>query len=363
MLVFVDYSPIVANSQQENKQRMTTEDTSIVSVDSESESMSHLIPVLPHLARQLSRTKRLAPGELEEAVNQLDSKQSDNFRAMLARMNPEKPGVHLAQQAFRVPEMRIYHGTGNDESRPPTAPEGSIYSSDSRLLVVPETHRAMFPTVGQKAVAAVVGVYNTRTFWAPREDSGASLPPGVELKGNQPICNSFDRQRGNRYGSCSACPYRPWKDGKMDKNSCRDELHLYLVLRDFSGIYRFIVSGTSMKSGGIPVMKKVQSWAAPWSYYFSFATTKITKDKMRWFQLESSVATDQASPEGIAPSDAEQRVLSLLCRQIETEAYYPALGKIYERSNSAPVGETSADLSKMIEQHEGAQADYSANNV
>lgn len=332
-------------------------------------SMQHLIPKLPHLRSLLQRTHRVEPAELDEGVSHLSDESQRNFSGMLERMNPEKPGMHLSATSFQVPDIRMYHGTGNDENRPPTAPEGSIYTSDSRVLFVPETHRNFFPGIPSKVNVAVVGVYEVRTYWPPRAENGKDvvLPPGVTANGNAPICRSLDRKKGDRFGDCSACPYRPWKDGKFDRSACRDEMHLYVVLQGFSGIYRMVITGTSVKSAGLPIKKKALTWGTPWDFYFSLSTSKQTNGgSQRWFQYEAVLATDPANPNGLQPTADEKRVLALLSRQIETEAYLPGLASIYNRAASAPVGEVAADLKSMISDVGGASGsatpDFSKNN-
>jgi hypothetical protein len=333
-------------------------------------TLAHLAPKLPHLKRVLESQLQIQEGEIEAAIEELTPKSREAFDEMMSRLNPQKPGVHTSSENIRFNDLRVYHGPGSDPSRPKFAQPGSIYSTDGVLHTVPPSHKELFPNTSTKLVAAVIAYMEARTFWAPKDDKGnVLLPPGVELKGNVPICRSLDRKRGDRMGVCQECPYKPFKDGKYDPKACKDEVHLFLVLKGYAGIYRMVLSGTSVKTGSGQIRKQASNWKSPWQYFFEFDTTEHTKGTQRWFQIESRVATDLENPNGIPTSETDYRLLELLSRKFDNEMYYQGLVQIYTRSQNATSGEKTADGNELLA---GATAagtagprptDYSQNNV
>lgn len=282
---------------------------------------------LPHMAAYLDQVAPPSTNEIQTAVAALDAIKRDAFIAALARMNPVKLGQHTTRQEFRLPEMRIFHGTGSDELRPSDAPNGSIYSTDGRILAAPKAalanlkHNPKHAKLGTTVTGFLIAVHEAHTFWPPRN---GALPPNVEVRANVPICRSLDRKRGDYFGSCEACAYRPFKDGKPNKDGCRNEDHLYFVLSDFSGVYRFVVHGKSIKPGSAAVKKKSRPWATYFQHPFELEAREETQGTDRWFELAASVSTDVE-----APTPVEAALLTALARQVDYEIFFPQLAAIY----------------------------------
>lgn len=292
---------------------------------------------------------------LDEALAGLSDAQQQAFAEAMARMNPVRAGDHRRQaSSFKLYDLRIYQGTGNDESKPKLAPPGSIYSTDGRILAAGDPDQAALLRVPEKFAGYVISIYEGNTFWPPREDQGGQMPEGVEDTGGAPICRSLDGEKGNRYGSCAACTYRPFIDKKPNRGACTSSMFLIVVPTDFSGVYRFGLSGMSNKAGRAMKKKMDAGWRSIWEHPFLFGTKKeIGKDdpNKRWFSVDPSAQPGQ-------PSDGEKAVLALLCRRYETEVYWPERRRIYLSAAQSipekPHGE--ANLTSLMALAKGAVA-------
>lgn len=333
----------------------------VPATQNDGESLVHLIPALPHLKERLTKLKRPSAEMLEEAISGLDEIKRDNFRNLLEQLNQEKEGMHVSGKGLRLPDMRIYQGTGEDANRPETTPVGSIYGTDGTVLSVPSAFVAQWKAsgVGGAVRVALLSLVEARTFWPPRNNDDFKIE-GLEIKKNVPICKSLDRKRGNQFGDCSACGYRPFKDGNFNPEGCKDDIHAFFITSDFKHLYRFVITSTSLKAGGLPIKKKSQNWPKPWSYFFDLSTKSESKETKRWFTLSPSVAVNDDAPQGLSPTIAEQKLMALLCRQIDADLFYPQLAEIYtaesrkNESSDEDLAAVAANLKNL--------PDYSGNN-
>lgn len=301
---------------------------------------------LPAHAQYLSQVTPPNRDELSEAIEVLPSANKAAMVEAFSRMNPVKVGQHTAKRDFSLPDIRIYHGTGTDEQRPGDCPTGGIYSTDGRVLAAPKEALANLrfnpkhTNLKEVLSGYVIGVHEAATFWPPRN---APPPEGVEVRNNMPICRSIDRERGDYFGSCKSCVYLAFKDGKPNKDACRNEDHVYVVLADFSGVYRIVVSGTSVKPGSRAVKTKSKSWSSYYAHAFDFDARAETQGTNRWFELNANVSS---APD---PTPEQTAVLNILARQIDFQIYYPTLYRIYstEPKMSQKQGST-ADMDDLL---------------
>lgn len=321
---------------------------------------------MPQLAAYVQQVVPPAAGEIQRALALLPEKKREAFTAALARMNPVKAGQHTTRQEFRLPEMRVFHGTGTDELRPSDCPQGGIYTTDGRVLSAPKDalanlkHNPKHAKLTTSVIGFVIGVHEAHTFWPPRNGGN---PPGVEVRANMPICRSLDRKRGDYFGACDACAYRPFKDGKANKDACRNEDHIYFVLADFSGVYRFVLHGKSIKPGSAAIKKKTRPWTSYYEQAFELEAHEAKEGTSKWYEIKASVATDVDSP-----TSEEAALLDTLVRQVDYEVYLPQMHAVYtaEPKAVASVG-GDADLDAMLKNagapDAGGAKDFSKNNV
>lgn len=329
------------------------------------ETMVHLSKNLPHLKERLNKVIRPSFDELNGAINAIsDENKRNNLKELLAKLTEEPEGMHTNNRGLRLPELRIYQGTGDDANKPETTPTGGIYGTDGAVLTVPAAFASQWKAqgVGTEMRFLLICMIDARTFWPPRDEPNFSIE-GVEVKKNVPICRSLDRNVGNKFGDCASCSYRPFKDGQPSKVSCRDEAHAYVITEDFKHIYRLLISSTSMKTAATPIKKKVQNWPKPWSYYFNLTAKAENKDMKKWFVFSPTVAVDENSPQGINTPIEIQKVMSLLCRQIDCDIYYPQLSEIYGSASETESTDSAEDLQNIVNNATKELPDYSKNNT
>lgn len=316
-------------------------------------TLVHLATALPQFRAKLAKFKRPQPEDLQYALNALPDVERLAFQGVMEQMRAEKPGTHVADERFQVTDIKWFHGTGHDESRPQLCPPGGIYSKDGRILMAPKGFDHL--NAPQSMVAAVVGIHATQAFWPPRDSNpNGTVPPGMDRKSKTPYCTSLDRVRGSNFGDCGACVYRPWREKGVKE--CAQDVHLYLILQGFSGLYRMIVSGTSVKTGAGPVLARTKTWPNSWHRFFEFDTKAETNGTNRWFELQTRVATNKDFPQGIPLSKEAAEVCALISAQIDAEIYYPGLAQLYTKSQRMTQPETKADLASAIEQATAAAA-------
>lgn len=301
------------------------------------------------------------PDELTAMVEQLPDHLRANFEALVEGMNPVREGIVSTNTQFKIPEMRLYHGVGDDPARPPAAPVGSIYTSDGKILAAWDKQQAKSLKIDQVFTGAAVFLQETRAWWKPRDKSYV-LPPDVDPTSNAPICRSLDRAMGDRYGACPACPHRPYAKGSYDPNGCVNDARLYVVLKDFSAIYAMTLKGASLKKGVLPIQRIN---GKPWDLWFDFGLSEERNNQGRWFSLTSTPHTTDNHPQGEPSSAAERGVLRALARTILHEQYKPALEAQYTRRATVSVAtDAGADMAAIeaAARASGAQ-DYSKNNL
>ena len=305
------------------------------------------INALPEWQQYLEQVAPPAPTEIDHALAKLSDDKRKAFLGALSRMNPVKLGQHTSRREFTLPDIRTYHGTGNDEMRPSDCPTGGIYGTDGRLLAAPKAalanlkHNPKHAKLGTTVAGFVVGVHEAGTFWPPRS---GNMPEGVEVRANMPICRTLDRKRGDYFGSCAACTYRPFKDNKPNKEACRNEDHVYFVLADFSGVYRVSFSSTSIKPGSGAIKKKSRPWDAYYSHVFELDARERTEGSNRWFELSAEVSTEVPDP-----TEEEAALLNALTRQIDYEIFFPRLYALYTTEPKASTTQgTTSDMDALL---------------
>lgn len=305
-----------------------------------------LLKLFPSAAKQIRSYRPVTEEELTQMILGLPQSLSDNLTAALERMNPDMLGMHTARSIeMRLFDMKIYHGTGDDSSRPKTVPVGGLYSTDGIVRATGDKDLAATWKMPETFTGYVIALVESRTLWPPRGDDNDE----AANKSRAPLCSSFDRQKGDAYGLCDACSHRPFQ-GEKERGDCTNEMVVFIVPEDFSGILRWSFAKTGLETGKAIQKATRAGWRSLWEKPFTFTTRKeVSKDDpgRRWYV---AVPTPSGTPTPAPIADA----LRVLARKIDTEVYWPTLRATYLRAadpalrsrGGAPGGESTEPAKK-----------------
>lgn len=293
-------------------------------------SLAYMIPALPHLKDSLLKTHRVAPEEFEKAITVLKPDQKSAFFELSERLNPSQEFMDSDSQGLKLSMLKMDQGAGDDPAKPQNSVKGAIYSKPAGdlLTVTPNFSKTM--GLPDKLMVYVLGMYNGRAFFAPRgADGKPQPPPGIELRGNAPICLSFDRKKGSRFSDCASCAYRPFANGTVDRSACKDNVDLFICLGDLSNLYQISVQATSFKTCTQFISQKLNGKKNPWDMPFYLTTKKVQRPGQEFYVWEAQVVTSAEAPNGVQTDESLKGLLGLFARQIRTEKHLPRLASIY----------------------------------
>jgi hypothetical protein len=326
--------------------------TTTSSVPAEAPGRKYLEIVPPKYHRGLASLRNPGQEEIFAAAMRLPEPQRTSFAQFFEQMYAEKIGVHTNQSEFRVPDLRLFQGSGSDPIRPESAVKGCSYDSDGNIITAPSAQVARLLQVPERFNGYVIAVHATRQMWWPKDEKNEPLPlagmkPGDSgINVNVPLCTSINREVGTRFGDCGQCQYRPFGTGQPRKNECKDAWVFFVVREDFTQIYRLPIVSTSTKTGATPIISRIRPWSVPWQKSFTFETMAQTKNNTTWFQWKTSMNCTAEAPQGVVTAAEIGKVLELLARKVDAVIYYPALADLYLRAPGfAKVVDASAETS------------------
>jgi len=284
------------------------------SVSSEFAERKALAARLPENVRaKAMMLKRPTPTELMDIVMKLPEAKQEAMMTLVSKTNPEKQGLHTSSSGFEPTSLKVYHGVGNDPTRPRQCLPGQIFASDSRII-------------GEKFNAVPLAIYEGQILWPPKSDDNK--------ESKAPICVSVDRKTGSKYGSCSTCPLAP-ELRQYTQGGCMREVTAYLLDEDMTSIYELKFSKTSEGAGKalMGIMKKSNSL---WDRWFTFEAKERVDGTKKWYVLQASPVAD--ATKAVTPV-AFHPLFNALSKIIDTDIYYTALANIHDRvKNSADAG-------------------------
>lgn len=250
--------------------------------------------------------ERPSPAMLIEAIGQLPEEWQPKVMSLVRRMRPIKQGLHIQGSGFKVGEIKLFHGVGNDPSRPERLAPGSFYSSDSRSF-------------DNAFVGAVIGVHQGRTLW-----------PQADGQRSRPLCYSLDVRQGTTMGECASCVHatKKWSEG-----GCAPEVTVDLIDREMTGVYRIKFAKTAHR-GGEHLMKLVSGDDELWSRWIKFSSTENKDGSKRWYGIQAS-PLPSANPAEIFTPKSLDVVFRAISQALDCEVFYPALADVYDRVKAA----------------------------
>lgn len=285
-------------------------------------------------------TPVLIEGQLAALVDNLPGADAESCRNMFESLNPVREGLVTSVSDVRIPSAKIFQGTGDDPSRPTVAPVGSLYSSNTELLLCADKALARQNKVSDTLRIAVVLLVESRSWWKPKREN--FVPPvGVDPNSKAPICQSPDRKRGTRYGACDACPYRPFAKGTYDADSCSDDATIYFVVYGFKGLYSMQLKSGSLKLAVAP-LKRIPGKL--WDRWMELSLVPQTNAKGKWFVAKIQPFGTDEDAKGLPTSEAERHLFKGLSSTILHGAVMQSFARVYNPQEAGkPSGEAQPE--------------------
>lgn len=262
----------------------------------------------------ITMNPRPTPSELLRTVEKLPEAEQEKMLEIVRKANPKKQGAHSAKASFAPTTVVLYHGTGKDELRPKNTIPGQFYTKEAQIL-------------GESFTGCVIGFYEGRMMW-PQRPPGGGMPEG----GTAPLCISYDRKNGSRYGPCASCPNA---NVQANQGGCTQEVTVFFMDRELTGIYELKFAKTSQKNGE-GLIKILYGSKSIWDRWVTFESQERTKDANRWFVIKAGPVMDTKNPENNKTPVSLHPLFSQLSRIIDHDVYYTGLADTYDRSANSP---------------------------
>lgn len=262
---------------------------------------------------------RPSPEQLFSIVESLPGDSQAKMIELVRKTRPKKQGAHTAREGFSPTQVRVFQGTGNDPAKPAKLPPGNFYTVDSRDL-------------GDEIQGVVLGFYEGRTMWPPR-DQGDSSSKG-------PVCFSLDRKMGSRYGECESCPNAT---RKYNEGGCGREVTVFFVDQELTGIYELKFSKSSM-GGGDALVRILNKADNLWDRYFVIKNEERTEGDRRWYVTKATPLNDPKNPAAANTNRQMHPLYEALSRLLDADVFYPQLADVYDRAKGSTDTAGNADV-------------------
>lgn len=315
---------------------------------------------MPKAVRDLyAATPELMEGQLAALVDNLPTADAEKCREMFEALNPVREGVVASTADVRIPSLQIFQGIGDNPALPDGAPVGSVFSSNRELLACFDAASARANKVGTSITVAVLLIVKSRTWWKPKRATFV-VPHGVDPASKAPICQSPDRVTGTRYGTCAACPNKPFAKGSYDPDACSDDATVYVVVKGFKGIYSIGMKGASLK---LAVAAIERSKGKLWDTWYDLTLAPQTNASGKWYVFSArSHATDEA-PHGLQTTALERNVFKALSAMMLHEAVTPQFARVYNPKTQELTAQASEGLANPAAIADAARADMSSSGT
>jgi hypothetical protein len=247
-------------------------------------------------------------------IDRLPDEYADAVASIIRRSMGKRKGVYADDDRPELPELRIFHGTGNDPNRPENIIPGHYYLTTKE-------------TVGKQFIGTVLAVYKGRTMWGDR-DAGENT--------RMPVCQSMDREVGSSFGRCEVCPNKPWRDGKQQR--CSDDVVAYMLTRDLKEIVVVRFAKTS-QGAGQQLIKFARRTESNWSKWYSItanATVNQNDKTQRYYVMQASPL--EGEEKDVYVPEALHDFCSMMCTIIEANILLPGMAHTYRQAKDLLTG-------------------------
>jgi hypothetical protein len=245
---------------------------------------------------------------VNRVIDALPEEHADKVASIIRRNMGKRRGLYADDDRPELPELRIFHGTGNDPNRPENIIPGQYYLTSKE-------------TVGKKFSGTVLAAYKGRTMWGDR-DAGEST--------RMPVCQSMDRKVGSSFGYCETCPNKPWRDGKMQR--CSDDVVAYMLTQDLSEIVLVRFAKTS-EGAGRQLIKFIRRTEQNWSKWYEVtadATVNQNDKNQRYYVMKVSPA--QGEDKDVYVPESLQPFCDMMSAIIEANIMLPGMAHVYRQA-------------------------------
>lgn len=253
------------------------------------------------------------PMDFMKILDALPEEYADAINEIITRTSSQKRGVYTSNERPDMPELRIYHGTGNDMNRPENQRPGEFYLTTKE-------------NVGKEFHGTVLLVYEGNTMWPPNDATGSR---------GMPQCISMDRRVGSSYGDCKVCPNRPWKDGKI--NSCGNDVVAVMLTKNLKDIVLVRFQKTSEAAGRMLLKYSKRGTIGPWARWYKIVLEEEKRDRNRWFKMRVE-PSEEYVPEALHP------FCGAMCTVLEAKQFLPSLANVYRQAQEV-LGDSSRPVS------------------
>lgn len=262
--------------------------------------------------------------EFEQIVNGIaedtETKGSEEIAfalsSIMQQTASDRDGIFDRDERTEFPELRIFHGAGKDPNRPAKQIPGTLYMNTCE-------------DVGEKFVGAVIAIWKGRTMWG-NKDAGESTAA--------PICASMNRLVGSTFGTCSACPERPWRGGQQTR--CNDDIVAFMLTEKMDRLVLVRFAKTS-EPAGRRLLKLLKLCSSSWTKWFELSLETKSNDKNQWFVMK-------VQPAGVAPEVFTPKIIHPFCKALMNNLsgsfILPGIARTYAQSAEA-VKETEGEPS------------------
>jgi len=240
---------------------------------------------------------------LTKIVSGLPPEVAEKVTALLASMNPNKPGFEeMGGARWSPPVVKVHQPTSGD--MPGASKQGDLYTDTGDLLPRP---------------LEIIPVY--------MHYSHVRFEPG----NNNPTCRSEDGKRSIYGDICKDCRDLPFRDG--NKTTCNKSMEVYAFDKNCTKILRLQFSKTSYKAGS-KLYRQASSSPVPWARIYALDTEKKTRQNETGVYYVLTV-----TPTG---EDTNQQFFPLIehVYSVVSEVRKQVLSRIEDRSS---VGQQVAD--------------------
>jgi hypothetical protein len=257
-------------------------------------------------------TPRPSPKDMISLVGTLSADIQTKVLKLIQKANPKKQGAHGSKTGFTPTAIRLYQGTGNDAMRPVDMIPGQMYAADSTII-------------GKEFIGVPVMYFEGRIMWPKKDPAGGDTV-------SAPLCHSFDRKTGSKYGVCAKCPNEAWGQG------CSEEVTIYFVDQNITALYEMKFSKTS-QGAGKAIVNAVSKATNLWDRWISVTMEVRVDGSKKWWVFKAAPVADAKNPANNETPKELHPLFDAFSRVITHDIFFTGIADVNDRlKGSADAG-------------------------